>query len=147
MSLNKYNSSTGVLENIASGQRVVIYTKAAYEAAKQAGTLPADTLVMITDDVKEGGGFPLLDFDNAIELSTTELTTTSDGAIIGELRSGTGTQQKLYINNNVRKTGSGSSSDAQDCVIYGIPAGSKLKLESAQYTPCVICFVPYKSED
>ncbi len=53
MSVNKYNATTGELENIASGQRTVIYTKAAYDAAKQAGTLPTNCMVVITDDISE----------------------------------------------------------------------------------------------
>lgn len=53
MSLNKYNPATGNLENIASGQRTAVYTKEAYETAKEAGTLPTDTVVMIIDDVNE----------------------------------------------------------------------------------------------
>ena len=50
MSLNKYNATTGELENIASGQRTWVGTRAAYDAAKQAGTLPLNALICITDD-------------------------------------------------------------------------------------------------
>lgn len=50
MSLNKYDSSTGTLTNIASGSRTWIGTKAAFEQAKQAGTLPTNAVIMITDD-------------------------------------------------------------------------------------------------
>lgn len=53
MSLNKYNATTGELENIASGQRTWVGTKAAYDAAKQAGTLPLNALICITDDEEE----------------------------------------------------------------------------------------------
>lgn len=52
MSLNKYNSTTGQLENIASGARTWVGTKAAYESARQAGTLPTNCLIAITDDDK-----------------------------------------------------------------------------------------------
>ena len=50
MSVNKYNSTTGELENIASGQRTWVGTKAAYDAAKSAGNLPNNALICITDD-------------------------------------------------------------------------------------------------
>lgn len=53
MSLNKYDSSTGELINIASGSRTWIGTKAAYDAAKQAGTLPLNALICITDDEED----------------------------------------------------------------------------------------------
>ena len=53
MSLNKYNAITGELENIASGQRTWVGTRAAYDAAKQAGTLPTNALVCITDDEED----------------------------------------------------------------------------------------------
>ena len=50
MSVNKYNASTGKLTNLASGSRTWIGTKAAYEAEQQAGTLPTDAIICITDD-------------------------------------------------------------------------------------------------
>ena len=50
MSVNRYNASTGILENIAAGQRTWVGTKAAYDAAKIAGTLPANAIIAITDD-------------------------------------------------------------------------------------------------
>lgn len=50
MSVNKYNASTGELTNIASGQRTWVGTRAAYDAAKTAGTLPNNCLIIITDD-------------------------------------------------------------------------------------------------
>ena len=53
MSLNKYDSSTGELINIASGQRTWVGTRAAYDAAKQAGTLPNNCLIAITDDEED----------------------------------------------------------------------------------------------
>ena len=97
MSLNRYNSTTGQLDNIASGQRVVIYTKAAYEAAKSAGTLPADTLVMITDDVKEGGGMPALDYANPLySFNSTHksYTATKDCYLYGMI---IGANAKIYV--------------------------------------------------
>ena len=52
MSVNLYDPSTG-LHNIAAGQRTWVGTKAAYEAAKIAGTLPTNCLVAITDDSED----------------------------------------------------------------------------------------------
>lgn len=67
MSVNKYTTASG-LQTLANGSRVWIGTKAAYEAAKQAGTLPNDCLIAITDD--EANPF---DFDDK-EFITTGLT-------------------------------------------------------------------------
>ena len=53
MSVNKYDASTGTLTTIANGQRTWVGTKAAYEAAKTAGTLPTNALVAITDDSRD----------------------------------------------------------------------------------------------
>ena len=50
MSVNRYDASTGELTNIASGQRTWVGTQAAYKAAKQAGTLPNNAIIAITDD-------------------------------------------------------------------------------------------------
>ena len=53
MSVNQYDPTTGSLTNIAAGQRTWVGTKAAYEAAKTAGTLPTNCLVAITDDSQD----------------------------------------------------------------------------------------------
>lgn len=50
MSVNRYDPTTGSLTNIASGQRTWVGTQAAYKAAKQAGTLPNNAIIAITDD-------------------------------------------------------------------------------------------------
>lgn len=50
MSVNRYDASTGELVTLASGTRTWIGTKAAYEAARSAGTLPNNCLIAITDD-------------------------------------------------------------------------------------------------
>lgn len=53
MSVNRYDASTGELTNIASGQRTWVGTQAAYKAAKQAGTLPNNAIIAITDDEQD----------------------------------------------------------------------------------------------
>ena len=53
MSVNRYDASTGELKNIASGQRTWVGTQAAYRAAKQAGTLPNNAIIAITDDEQD----------------------------------------------------------------------------------------------
>lgn len=50
MSVNRYDPTTGSLTNIAAGQRTWVGTQAAYKAAKQAGTLPNNAIIAITDD-------------------------------------------------------------------------------------------------
>ena len=49
MSVNKYTTAEGLV-TLANGSRMWVGTKAAYEAARQAGTMPTDVLVAITDD-------------------------------------------------------------------------------------------------
>ena len=53
MSVNKYDSTSGTLTVLASGQRLWIGTKAAHDAAVQAGTMPNNILIAITDDSTE----------------------------------------------------------------------------------------------
>ena len=53
MSVNKYNHTSGELTILANGSRCWIGTKAAYDAEKQAGTLPVNCLIAITDDSED----------------------------------------------------------------------------------------------
>ena len=53
MSVNIYDSQSGNLQNVASGQRTWVGTQEAYKAAKQAGTLPNNAIIAITDDEKD----------------------------------------------------------------------------------------------
>ncbi len=50
MSSNKVNKTTGELVTLANGSRMWIGTKAVHDAAEQAGTLPSNVLIAITDD-------------------------------------------------------------------------------------------------
>jgi len=50
MSVNVYNSQSGSLQTVANGQRTWVGTRAAYDQAKMAGTLPNNALIAITDD-------------------------------------------------------------------------------------------------
>lgn len=50
MSINKYDSTSGTLTNLASGSRIWTGSEAAYKAERSAGTLPTNALIMITDD-------------------------------------------------------------------------------------------------
>lgn len=50
MSVNRYNASTGELTSLATGSRTWVGTREAYDQAKQAGTLPNNCLIAITDD-------------------------------------------------------------------------------------------------
>lgn len=53
MSVNQVNQTTGELISLAGGTRTWIGTKVAYEQQKQAGTLPNNCLIAITDDEEE----------------------------------------------------------------------------------------------
>lgn len=50
MSVNRYNASTGELTTLANGTQIWTGTEAAYKAQKQAGTLPNNSIICITDD-------------------------------------------------------------------------------------------------
>lgn len=52
MSVNKYTTAEGLV-TLANGSRMWVGTKAAYDSAKQAGTMPNDVLVAITDDSQD----------------------------------------------------------------------------------------------
>ena len=66
MSVNKYDSTTGTLTTLATGDRTWVGTKAAYDAQKQAGTLPNDCLIVITDDEVEMDTVPTEDSPVAV---------------------------------------------------------------------------------
>ena len=53
MSVNIYDKDAGTLTALASGQRTWVGTRAAYDTAKQAGTLPTNALICITDDEED----------------------------------------------------------------------------------------------
>lgn len=53
MSVNRYNATTGELTSLATGSRTWVGTREAYDQAKQAGTLPNNCLIAITDDEKD----------------------------------------------------------------------------------------------
>ena len=50
MSVNRYDPNTGTLTTLAGGSRIWVGTKAQHDAAVQAGTLPNNCLISITDD-------------------------------------------------------------------------------------------------
>lgn len=50
MSVNQYDASTGTIKTLASGQRIWIGTKVAHDNARQAGKLPKNCLIAVTDD-------------------------------------------------------------------------------------------------
>lgn len=50
MSVNKVNKTTGELVALANGTRMWIGTQSAHDAAVQAGTMPNNCMVCITDD-------------------------------------------------------------------------------------------------
>ena len=53
MSVNRYDSISGTLTSLATGSRTWVGTREAYDQAKQAGTLPNNCLIAITDDEKD----------------------------------------------------------------------------------------------
>lgn len=53
MSVNKVDKTTGELVTLANGTRMWIGTKSAHDAAVQAGTMPNNCMVCITDDAND----------------------------------------------------------------------------------------------
>lgn len=92
MSVNKYNNTTGQLETLASGQRMWIGTKAAYDAAVQAGTMENDILIAITDDDDDYKTDTVAEDDNRVVTSggvydalNNRVTVQSTGTVIQTL--------------------------------------------------------------
>jgi len=63
LSVNKYDSTTGTLTSVAASGRVWIGTTAQHNAAIQAGTMPNNCLVSITDDESDSPA-DLISYDN-----------------------------------------------------------------------------------
>ena len=90
-----------------------------------------------------GGVLELLDFDNAVTLTTTNITTSKDGVIVvsGYLGTGVGA---LYINDTLYGR-IGSTAGTDTFVLNGIPKGTLLKIGATDGT-FLAHFVPYKYE-
>lgn len=73
MSVNVYNPQTGLLSAVASSNRVWTGTKAQFEAAQQAGTLPLNSVLFITDDEED---YPI---------GNTDISEIGDGTITGAI--------------------------------------------------------------
>lgn len=74
MSINAYNSQTGTSTVLANGQRLWMGTQSAHDAAVQAGTMPNNCLVSITDDFPTDSHFVDTDISNSITVNTGTLS-------------------------------------------------------------------------
>lgn len=80
MSVNRYDSNSGTLTALASGERTWIGTRAQYDAQKTAGTLPNSCLIVITDDEEQTEAHQI-SYDN----TTSGLAATDVQAAVDEL--------------------------------------------------------------
>lgn len=95
-------------------------------------------------------GMPvLLDIVNKEELTTTEITASNNGAIIGQLGNTVTTNVLVAPPSDITNFQSiytclGFDGSQDSCYIYGIEKGSKIKLDNLSYSGRHIYFIPYK---
>lgn len=83
---------------------------------------------------------PELDFANKVELTATNYTTTKVGAIAGDVG------DAIALSINGADYFRGTSQSIVPCSLQFIPAGTALKLNSANATNHHVYFVPYKEQ-
>lgn len=86
-----------------------------------------------------GGNELDLDYDNAIDISTTAITTTKDGCVMGSIISASVTNLMVDDVSLIR----GANEYPAGFSIDYVPAGSSIKLSSASTTGYNCLFVPY----
>lgn len=89
-----------------------------------------------------GGVLELLDFNNAIELTNTNITTPKAGAVMGSMYASGNNQ--LYINDVLYYQN--ASSEVYDLTLCSVPKGTKLQLGKNNESSYKVRFVPYKYE-
>ena len=96
MSVNKVNKTTGELVTLANGTRMWIGTQSAHDAAVQAGTMPNNCMVCITDESNS----VLPEWSNAqtITVSTTDYEFLKDGWLVGSGYAAAGNTTHLTLN-------------------------------------------------
>lgn len=82
---------------------------------------------------------PELDMNNKVEITTTEITTTKKGCIVGTIGS---SSEIGLLYDNVSILRSMPSEKANGCIHF-VPSGVSLKISSASGTNNHIYFVPY----
>lgn len=90
-------------------------------------------------EIKEGGLMPELDFDNATPITTSALTTSSDGAIVGGLAS----TSILSMTADGKHIADIAANTRQPIWVDHIPAGTVLQLSGNNNSTAN--FVPYKT--
>lgn len=104
-------------------------------------TARGNLVAAINEVLSKIGGGRMLDFANAIQLETTHLTTTKDGAVVGAIMSSDGNSVGLYCDNKLIGY-TLNNTQANDIYVAGIPTGSEIWLSGV----CSVkpFFVPYK---
>lgn len=90
-------------------------------------------------DIKGGAYMPELDFANAIEVTSTPITTSSKGAIVGGLSSTT----SLYVTADTKMIATIGANTRQPVCVHFIPSGTVLTLSGSN--SATLNFVPYKT--
>ena len=116
MSTNKYNATTGQLTSIADSNRIWVGTTAAHDAAVQAGTMPNNCMVYVTDDSSnelsttptQGSTLPITSGGVYNALFVNNFTYNVDTSIRPQIQfygvvssTGTGTFRRLKINDKI----------------------------------------------
>ena len=91
-----------------------------------------------------GGGTPELDYTQAVNITSTNITTTKAGAIVGDIGGNTsyGTTSILYLNDEAKMTI--SVNGRVPCELQFIEVGTRIKAVSGTGSSYSLQFVPYK---
>lgn len=90
-----------------------------------------------------GGSMPELDFANKVELSTTAMTTSKGGSIVGCIQNPAGSSTRVAVVIDGSQYQSVASA-IENVDINFVPSGSELSLSSANNSQAHVYFVPYK---
>lgn len=82
---------------VAGGTRMWVGTKAALQAALDAGELVDGTAVMVTDDYEEASSHPHPDWANAVEITALPFTAPDDGTLVFTIGTGGYGTRYFYI--------------------------------------------------
>lgn len=101
-------------------------------------------LYMVNSDGTQGGEIkmiPELDLNNKVEITTSSITTSKQGAIVGYL----GTTSTIFVTVNGDQVACASQNNGRANInIGGISSGSTIALSGTNASNCHLYFVPYK---
>ena len=145
------NSASSTAQNAATlasnADTVALAAQANIGTMSSLNTQDKTSLVAAINEVlgQIGGGMPELDFNNAIDITTSGIVTSKKGAAIVVGRSNN--TSTVYLTANSIKIGDVPATDISDVAnicVHGIDTGTTLALTGAIATSASAKFVPYK---